>query len=78
MYVFYTLVSRFLAGERLEGVRTSVRAFPAEAIDANLVFDRYLFLLMPDEVLRFDLNSLNAAGEHARPTAELGTWSLHF
>lgn len=62
MYVFYTLVSRFLAGEPVEGVRTSVREFPAEAVDASIVFDRYLFLVMPDEVLRFDLNPLSAAG----------------
>jgi hypothetical protein len=59
MYVFYTLASRFLAGERVEEARTAVREFPAEAVDASIVFDRYLLIVMPDEVLRFDLDLLS-------------------
>ena len=60
MYVFYTLASRFLAGERVEGTRTSVREFPVEAVDASIVFDRYLWVVMPDELHRFDLDLLSA------------------
>ena len=56
MYVFYTLASRFLAGERVVGTPTSVREFSAEAVDAGIVFDRYLLIVIPDEVLRFDLD----------------------
>ena len=40
--VFCTRASWFLAGERVVGTPTSVRESPAEAVDAGIVFDRYL------------------------------------
>jgi len=58
--VFCTLASRILAGERVVGTPTSVRESPAEAVDAGIVFDRYLLIVMPDEVLRFDLDIFRA------------------
>gem|GEM_PF-6944871 len=42
------------------GTPTSVQESPAEAVDAGIVFDRYLLIVMPDEVLRFDLDIFRA------------------
>ncbi len=42
------------------GTPTSFRQSPAEAVDAGIVFDRYLLIVMPDEVLRFDLDLIRS------------------
>ena len=42
------------------GTPTSVRESPVETVDAGIVFDRYLLIAMPDEVLRFDLDLFRA------------------
>lgn len=63
LYVLGNLVSRFLAGEPLEPARTSIRELPAEVVDGSLLFDRYVFVVTPDETLRLDLDCLDVPGE---------------
>jgi hypothetical protein len=81
--VFCTLASRFLAAERVVGMPTSVRQHAAEAVDAGIVFDRYLLIVMPGEVLRFDLDPFRATrvkgllrdfGWDSEPTHLMPAW----
>ena len=55
LYVLADLSRRFLEGEPIALGPTRVRGFPAEAVDMNLVGDRWLLLVMPDGVMRIDL-----------------------
>jgi hypothetical protein len=54
LFVLGKLASRFLAHELSAGVVTQVLGVPMDAIDMNLAWDRWLLVVMPDEVRRFD------------------------
>jgi hypothetical protein len=49
------LASRFLAGEPVDSTPTEVRGIPLEAVDADVCWNRWLVVVLPDDVLRFDL-----------------------
>jgi hypothetical protein len=55
MYVLGKLAGRFLAKELVSGVTTPVLAMGLEAVDANLVANRWLLVVMADEVRKFDV-----------------------
>jgi len=57
LYVLFDLVNRFLSGAR-DAFRTRGRSFPLEAVDANLVGDQWILIVMPDGVLRLDISLL--------------------
>jgi hypothetical protein len=65
------------------GTPTSARESSAEAVDAGIVFDRYLLIVMPGEVLRFDLDLFRATrakylsrdvGWNSEPTHLMPEW----
>lgn len=53
IYVLGKLAARFLADELHDGVVTQILTMPMDAVDANLA-GRWLLVVMPDEVRRFD------------------------
>jgi hypothetical protein len=70
LYVLGKLASRFLAGELDPGVVTQILTVPMDAVDMNLAGDRWLLVVMADEVRRFDTawihdNVPEADSEHA-------------
>jgi hypothetical protein len=64
LYVITALVDRFLNRAQVAPV-TPVLVIPMEAVDANVVGDRWLLIVLPDGVLRFDVGLL----EQYKPTA---------
>lgn len=54
LYFLGGLAERFLCGEILVGAPTPMMAIPMEAVDANLCANKWLMVVMPDEVRRFD------------------------
>ena len=59
LYMFMGLTSRFVAGEPIELLPTLVREFKIEAVDANVLHDRWLLIVTTDGgVLRFDVDEL--------------------
>src|SRR5487761_1652770 len=65
LYVLEGLVERFLAGEDVVHVPTPGRFTGLEAVDANLCDGRWLLVVLPDGVLRFDLDLLFAEPRQA-------------
>jgi hypothetical protein len=57
LYVIAGLIDRFLDVDA-QNVPTPVLAIPMEAIDAGLGSDEWLWIVMPDGVLRFDIGLL--------------------
>jgi hypothetical protein len=64
VYVFGGLAKRLFGVDPVESSPMPVRRLPLEAVDANLVGNRWLLVVMPNEVLRIDLQALTA-GLHA-------------
>jgi hypothetical protein len=58
VYVLSALAQRFLRGEPVERTPTAVCGVRLEAVDANLCGERWLLVVMPHGVLRFDLDLL--------------------
>lgn len=54
MYVLGKLASRFLAKELRRGITTPVLPLAVEAVDANLVANRWLLVVTVNEVRKFD------------------------
>jgi hypothetical protein len=59
MYVLASLAGRFLAGEPVSSVTTPMLVMPFEAADANLCGDRWLLVVMPDLVRRYDVGRIH-------------------
>ena len=56
VYFLEGLARRFLAGESVEHLPSRAASIGIEAVDANICGDRWFFVVLPDRVLRFDLN----------------------
>ncbi|MGH7168680.1 MAG: hypothetical protein ACRELG_00185 [Gemmataceae bacterium] len=59
MYVLGELASRFLAKELVHGISTPVLPLPMEAVDVNLVANRWLLVVMANEVRKFDADLIH-------------------
>jgi hypothetical protein len=59
-YGFMNLGKRLLEGLPEGKFTTQILAIPLEAVDASFVGDRWLPVVMPNEVLRFDLDLIEA------------------
>ena len=57
LYVIQDLISDVVAGQS-HNTMTNVMTLAMEAVDASLVGDRWLFIVLPDEVLRLDVSLL--------------------
>lgn len=64
LYVLKKLAARLAAGVSLGKVTTPIRVVPMEAVDASIIHDRWLFLVMPDEVLRGDVHVIEHVNAH--------------
>lgn len=58
LYGLMGLGERLLLGKLAERLPTSVLAMPMEAVDANMIGGRWLLVVMPDEVRRFDVKQI--------------------
>ena len=58
LYVLRGLARRFLDGEPIERQSTVVSEIPLEAVDANLIGDRWLPVVMTDHTLLYDVEQL--------------------
>ena len=56
LYGLMKLAGRLVAGMPQEGFETQILVAPMEALDANLVRDRWLLVITPDEVRKFDMD----------------------
>jgi hypothetical protein len=70
MYVIADLVSS-VGGRVAFNRETPVLALPMEAVDANLVGDRWVFIVMPDRVLRLDVELLSQAPKADGPESQV-------
>jgi hypothetical protein len=68
LYIFDGLANRFLSEEDIAHSATPGRTIDLVAVDANVCDERWLLVVMPDGVLRFDLRLL-LAENHAGPTS---------
>jgi hypothetical protein len=59
LYVLGRLGSRFINGERTEGVKTQVMPLPMAAIDMNLLWGRWLLVLLANELRKFDVDLIH-------------------
>lgn len=59
IYVLGKLAARFLAKELVRGVSTPVLPVPMEAADANLAADRWLLVVLTNEVRKFDVDFIH-------------------
>jgi hypothetical protein len=59
LFVLGELAGRFLRQELTSGINTPVRTSLLEAIDANLVDNRWLLVVMPGTVARYDLEVIH-------------------
>lgn len=59
MYVLGKLAERFLAKELSRGIITPVAPLPMEAVDVNLAANRWLLVVMTNEVRKFDADSIH-------------------
>jgi hypothetical protein len=57
LYVIAGLIDRFLSGGANNSV-TPVLVVPMEAVDMNLIGDKWIWIVTPDGVLRFDIDTL--------------------
>jgi hypothetical protein len=65
IYVLAKLAARFLEGPTLGTFITPVRTFHLQAVDANLVRDRWLLVVTPDEILKYNVEMIHqSAPEH--------------
>jgi hypothetical protein len=84
-YMFPELASHFLEGQPVERMPTQVREFRIEAVDANLIQDRWLLIVTTEGgVLRFDISELPAQastcegyehGQEVSPTPITRDWA---
>ena len=63
LYVLEKLAHRLASGTQAENFTTQIFAVPMEAVDANIVRDRWLLVITSDEVFVGDLDLIR----HARP-----------
>jgi hypothetical protein len=59
IFVLGKLAERFLAGELSSGTITPVLPLPMDAVDACLAHDRWLLVVMADEVRKFDVELIH-------------------
>jgi hypothetical protein len=59
LYGLMNLGERLLHGRAMDQLTTSIFTVPMEAVDANIVGDRWLLVTMPDEVLKFDVDLID-------------------
>src|SRR5262249_48682343 len=59
LYVLGELAGRFLRNELNKGATTPVHTSPMEAVDATLVYNRWLLVVVPRTVARFDLGTIH-------------------
>ncbi len=60
LYGLMDIAGRFLRGEIMGSFPTPVLVVPLQAVDANLVRDRWLLLVMPDQVRKTDIENIRA------------------
>jgi hypothetical protein len=59
LFVLGQLAARFLRKELTSEINTPVRTSPLEAVDANLVDSRWLVVVMPSMVAKYDLEMIH-------------------
>jgi hypothetical protein len=59
LYILGELASRFLGKELVNGISTPVLPLPMEAIDMNLAANRWLLVVMANEVRKFDVDLIH-------------------
>lgn len=65
IYVLAKLAIRFLANELGRGISTPILPLPMEAVDANLAANRWLLVVLDNEVRKFDTELIHrSAPEH--------------
>jgi hypothetical protein len=83
LYILRGLAKRFLNGEPVDSQPTAVSEIPLEAVDANLVHDRWLLVVVADHTLLYDVEQLVGPesdgaeyrnGQSIVPTAQTPTW----
>lgn len=81
MYVLADIATRFAAGEAIDYSSTSVLELPLEAVDARMCGDRWLLIVLPDEVLRVDIDlihqSIPAEFRKVQPRSISLDWKRH-
>ncbi len=78
LHVLSKLAERFVRGESLDRIATSTLTIPMEVVDANIVNDKWLLVLTPDEVRRFDLDVLRHQSNKTAITAPSPMWQPSF
>jgi hypothetical protein len=85
LYGLMGLGERLILGKLTEEFTTSILVMPMEAVDATMIGDRWLLVVMPDEVRRFDVRQIanglleqHAGGEMQEelPTATEEEWEI--
>jgi hypothetical protein len=71
LFVLSDLVRRFIERPTEEEVNTDILALPMDAVDFSIVNDRWLLLVMPDEVLKGDLEEIRRAKPGSAGTTRL-------
>jgi hypothetical protein len=66
LYALVGLAERYLRGETIRKQRTLVRSTPLEGVDVNIVYNQYLFVVEPNDVLAIEI------AEFARERVEQG------
>ena len=56
LYALLKLAGRLVIGMPPGGFNTRILSVPMQAVDANLVSDRWLLVITPDEVRKFDVD----------------------
>jgi hypothetical protein len=59
LYVLAKLAGRLLSKELVPGISTPILPLPMEAVDASLVANRWLLLVMANEVRKFDADLIH-------------------
>ncbi len=84
LFIFAGLARRFLEGESIDSTPTPGRIIPLEAVDANLAGDHWLLIVMPDGVVKADVDLLvgnvratppNGDEQEYNPTLIQPTWT---
>ncbi len=68
LYQITGIVTHFHAGQNLARIPLSIRTMSVEAVDANLIADRWLLVVRPNDVMRIDLNLFAGSIPESDPT----------
>jgi hypothetical protein len=75
LYSLRGLVEAFLSGQRIDGL-TRVQGWKLQAVDANLAFQRWLLVVMPDHVRSIAIDELMSWDEKAPAAVYSGNGTI--